>query len=160
MAAKPGRSRQSSSQHGKAQPWHPFTRRAPPERVPGWLAEGGGAPWQNSAHVHEVLQSSGRTERPSGGPATQGPSPTQLAHSCPPASHSRVVHVLGAWEGLQRPVEEAVEEDEACTAGPNQQDEDEGGAQVVDHLGSRRSRLKRGGAEATGGGDSWEELGP
>lgn len=57
----------------------------------------------------------------------------------PAPSHSRVVHVFGAWEGLQGPVEEAVEEDEARTAGPNQQDEDEGDAQVVDHLGNRRS---------------------
>ena len=31
----------------------------------------------------------------------------------------RVIHVLWAGEGLQRPVDEAVEEDEAGTAGPN-----------------------------------------
>lgn len=85
------------------------------------------------------------------------------------ASHSRVVHVFRAWEGLQWPVEEAVEEDEARTAGPNQQDEDEGGAQVVDHLGSKRSPWEavaslapseERSARGHGGGDSWEELGP
>lgn len=46
----------------------------------------------------------------------------------------REVHVLWAGKGLQRPVEEAVEEDEAGTAGPNQQDGNEGGTQIIDHL--------------------------
>lgn len=52
----------------------------------------------------------------------------------PAARLLREVHVLGAGEGLQRPVEEAVEEDEAGTAGPDHQDTDEGGTQIVDHL--------------------------
>ena len=47
---------------------------------------------------------------------------------------SRVVHVLGAGEGLQGPVQEAVEEDQPGAARPHQQDGDEGGPQVVDHL--------------------------
>lgn len=46
----------------------------------------------------------------------------------------RVIHVLGGGEGLQRPVDEAVEEDEAGAASPDHQDGDEGGAQIVDHL--------------------------
>lgn len=50
---------------------------------------------------------------------------------------SRVVHVFWAWERLQGPVEEAVKEDEACTAGPNHQDEDERNTKVVDHLQSK-----------------------
>jgi len=49
-------------------------------------------------------------------------------------SISRVVHVLGAREGLQGPVQEAVEEDEASAGGPHQQDGDEGGPQVVNNL--------------------------
>lgn len=39
----------------------------------------------------------------------------------------REVHVLRAREGLQRPVDEAVEEDEAGTASPDRQYSDEGG---------------------------------
>lgn len=50
------------------------------------------------------------------------------------ASVLREIHVLWAGEGLQGPVEETVEEDEAGTAGPNQQDGDEGSTQVIDHL--------------------------
>lgn len=50
------------------------------------------------------------------------------------ASVLREVHVLWAGEGLQRPVDEAVEEDEAGAAGPNHQDGDEGGTQIIDHL--------------------------
>lgn len=50
----------------------------------------------------------------------------------------RVVHVLWAGEGLQRPVDETVEEDEAGTAGPNQQDGDEGGTQIIDDLQAGR----------------------
>lgn len=46
----------------------------------------------------------------------------------------REVHVLRAGEGLQRPIDEAVEEDEAGAAGPNHQDGDEGGTQIIDHL--------------------------
>lgn len=46
----------------------------------------------------------------------------------------REIHVLRAGEGLQGPVDEAVDEDEAGTAGPNGQDGDEGGTQIVDHL--------------------------
>lgn len=46
----------------------------------------------------------------------------------------RVVHVLWAGEGLQRPVDKAVEEDEAGAASPNRQDADEGGTQIIDHL--------------------------
>lgn len=46
----------------------------------------------------------------------------------------REIHVLRAGEGLQRPVDEAVEEDEAGAAGPDHQDGDEGGPQIVDHL--------------------------
>lgn len=50
----------------------------------------------------------------------------------------REVHVLWAREGLQRPIEEAVEEDEAGTAGPDQQDADEGGTQIINHLQAGR----------------------
>lgn len=50
----------------------------------------------------------------------------------------RVIHVLGGGKGLQRPVDEAVEEDEAGAAGPDHQDGDEGGAQVIDHLQAGR----------------------
>lgn len=50
------------------------------------------------------------------------------------ASVLREIHVLWAGEGLQRPVDEAVEEDEAGAAGPNHQDGDEGGTQIIDHL--------------------------
>ena len=46
----------------------------------------------------------------------------------------RVVHILGPREGLQGPVEVAVEEDEAGTGRPHHQDSDEGHAQVIDHL--------------------------
>lgn len=46
----------------------------------------------------------------------------------------REIHVLRAGEGLQRPVDEAVEEDEAGAAGPDHQDGDEGGPQIIDHL--------------------------
>jgi len=46
----------------------------------------------------------------------------------------RKIHVLWAWKGLQRPVDEAVEEDEAGTASPDEQDNDEGGTQIIDHL--------------------------
>ncbi len=46
----------------------------------------------------------------------------------------REVHVLGAGERLQRPVDEAVKEDEAGAGGPNRQDGDEGGTQIIDHL--------------------------
>lgn len=46
----------------------------------------------------------------------------------------REIHVLRAREGLQRPVDEAVEEDEAGAAGPDHQDGDESGPQIVDHL--------------------------
>lgn len=49
-------------------------------------------------------------------------------------NHIRVVHVLWSREGLQRPVEEAVDEDQASTAGPDKQDGDKGHAQVIDHL--------------------------
>lgn len=52
----------------------------------------------------------------------------------PVCFYLREVHVLWAWEGLQRPVDEAVEEDEAGTASPNQQDGDEGNAQIIDDL--------------------------
>lgn len=50
------------------------------------------------------------------------------------AFNIRVIHVLGGGKGLQRPVDEAVEEDEAGAASPDHQDGDEGGAQVIDHL--------------------------
>lgn len=46
----------------------------------------------------------------------------------------REVHVLRAGEWLQRPVDEAVKEDKAGAGGPNRQDGDEGGAQIIDHL--------------------------
>lgn len=46
----------------------------------------------------------------------------------------REIHVLRAGEGLQRPVDEAVEEDEAGAASPDHQYSDEGGSQVIDHL--------------------------
>lgn len=46
----------------------------------------------------------------------------------------REVHVLRAGEGLQGPVDEAVEKHEAGAAGPNRQDNDEGGTQIIDHL--------------------------
>ncbi len=46
----------------------------------------------------------------------------------------RVVHVLGARERLQGPVEEAVDEDEACTARPDHQNRDEGHTNVINHL--------------------------
>lgn len=49
-------------------------------------------------------------------------------------SHIRVVHVLGSREGFQRPVEEAIDEDEASTTSPNQKDGDECHAQVIDYL--------------------------
>ena len=49
-------------------------------------------------------------------------------------SDLREVHVLGAREGLQRPVDEAVEEDEAGAGSPDHQDGDEGGTQIIDHL--------------------------
>lgn len=55
-----------------------------------------------------------------------------LARVC--AFAVREVHVLRAREGLQRPVDEAVEEDEAGAASPDHQDDDEGGTQIVDHL--------------------------
>lgn len=55
------------------------------------------------------------------------------------ASDIRVIHVLGGGEGLQGPVDEAVEEDEAGAAGPDHQDGDEGGAQIIDHLQGRRA---------------------
>lgn len=58
----------------------------------------------------------------------------------PAARLLREVHVLGAGEGLQRPVEEAVEEDEAGAAGPHHQDADEGGTQIVDHLRAGRRK--------------------
>lgn len=50
----------------------------------------------------------------------------------------REIHVLWAGEGLQRPVDKAVEENEAGTAGPNQQDGDEGGTQIIDNLEAGR----------------------
>lgn len=50
------------------------------------------------------------------------------------SSGLREVHVLRAREGLQRPIDEAVEEDEAGAAGPNHEDGDEGGTQIIDHL--------------------------
>lgn len=46
----------------------------------------------------------------------------------------REIHVLRAREGLQRPVDEAVEEDEAGAGSPDHQYSDEGGAQIIDHL--------------------------
>lgn len=46
----------------------------------------------------------------------------------------REVHVLRAGERLQRPVDEAVKEDEAGAGSPNRQDGDEGGTQIIDHL--------------------------
>ena len=45
------------------------------------------------------------------------------------------VHVLGAREGFQGPVEEAVEEDEAGTRCPDNHDGDEGHTKVIDDLG-------------------------
>lgn len=39
----------------------------------------------------------------------------------------REIHVLWAGEGLQRPIDEAVEEDETGAGGPNHEDGDEGG---------------------------------
>lgn len=48
--------------------------------------------------------------------------------------HIRVVHVLRTREGLQRPIEEAVEEDKASAASPDKQNGDKGHAQVIDHL--------------------------
>lgn len=56
------------------------------------------------------------------------------------ASFLREIHVFWAREGFQRPVNEAVEEDEAGTASPNQQDGDEGGTQIIDHLQPGRRR--------------------
>lgn len=53
----------------------------------------------------------------------------------------REVHVLWAREGLQRPVDEAVEEDEAGAAGPDHQDGDEGGTKVIDYL--RKGRRQK-----------------
>lgn len=55
----------------------------------------------------------------------------------------REVHVLWAREWLQRPVDEAVEEDEAGTAGPDHQDGDEGGTKVIDYLrkGGRQEQI-------------------
>lgn len=46
----------------------------------------------------------------------------------------RVVHVLGSRERLQGPVEEAVDEDEACTTSPDHQNHDEGHTKIIDHL--------------------------
>lgn len=54
------------------------------------------------------------------------------------ASILREIHVFWAREGFQRPVDKAVEEDEAGTTGPNQQDGDEGGTKIVDHLRAGR----------------------
>lgn len=48
--------------------------------------------------------------------------------------HLRVVHVLWPWEGLQRPVKEAVEENQPRAASPDHEDDDEGGTKVVDDL--------------------------
>lgn len=48
--------------------------------------------------------------------------------------HIPVVHVLWSREGLQRPVEEAVDKDQASAAGPDKQDGDKCHAQVIDHL--------------------------
>lgn len=55
----------------------------------------------------------------------------------------REVHVLRAGERLQWPVDEAVKKDEAGAAGPDHQDADEGGTQIVDHLraGSRHGQI-------------------
>lgn len=63
--------------------------------------------------------------------------------ACARVSVLRIVHVLWAGEGLQRPVDEAVEEDEAGAGGPNQQDNDEGGTQIVDHLQAGRRHPNR-----------------
>lgn len=46
----------------------------------------------------------------------------------------RVIHVLRSWEGLKRPVEKAVDEDQAGTASPHQKDGDEGNTDIIDHL--------------------------
>lgn len=46
----------------------------------------------------------------------------------------RVVHVFRAREGFKRPVEEAVDEDEASTHRPHYQDSNEVYSQVIDHL--------------------------
>lgn len=46
----------------------------------------------------------------------------------------RVVHVLWPREGLQRPVKEAVEENQPRAAGPDHKDDDERGTRVIDEL--------------------------
>lgn len=58
--------------------------------------------------------------------------PCVLKREC--AFDIRVIHVLGGGKGLQRPVDEAVEEDKAGAASPDHQNSDEGGAQIIDHL--------------------------
>lgn len=55
----------------------------------------------------------------------------------------RVVHVLRARERLQRPVDEAVEEDKASAGGPDHEDGDEGGTQIIDHLQAGRRHPNR-----------------
>lgn len=57
------------------------------------------------------------------------------------AFNIRVIHVLRARKGLQRPIDEAVEEDEAGAASPDHQYSDEGGTQIIDHL-EARARLQ------------------
>ncbi len=49
-------------------------------------------------------------------------------------NYIREIHVLRSWEGLEWPVEEAVDEDQAGTASPHQKNGDEGNTEVVDHL--------------------------
>lgn len=58
----------------------------------------------------------------------------------------REIHVFWAGEGFQRPVDVAVEEDEAGTAGPDQQDGDEAGAQIIDHLEADKPMHDNGGS--------------
>lgn len=63
--------------------------------------------------------------------------------------HLRVVHVLWPREGLQRPIKEAVEENQPRAAGPDHEDDDEGNTEVVDDLI---------GTVGEGQGGAWAEL--
>lgn len=46
----------------------------------------------------------------------------------------RVIHVLWSWKGFERPVKEAVDEDQTGTASPNQQNRNKVNTKIVDHL--------------------------
>lgn len=53
----------------------------------------------------------------------------------------RVIHVLRSWEWFQRPVQEAVQEDQSSTSSPHHQNGGERYPRVINHLKTMKKKL-------------------